>query len=97
MVIEQPTRVTQLALDDEAIATLGARLRGRLIQPHAANYDDARRVWNGMIDRSPALIVRCAGVADVISAVNFARSKNCWSRYAAAVTTSPATRSVTAA
>ena len=41
-----------------------------------AGYDDARKVWNGMIDKRPALIARCAGVADVMDAVNFARTNN---------------------
>ena len=48
-------------------------LRGPLIRPGDANYDLARRVWNGNVDRRPALIARCMGVADVRSAVNFAR------------------------
>ena len=48
-------------------------LRGRLLQPGDGGYDEARRVWNGMIDRRPALIARCAGTADVMAAVNFAR------------------------
>src|SRR5207253_8841975 len=51
-----------------------ASLRGELIRPDEEGYDVARSVFNVMIDRRPALIVRCAGVADVISAVNFARS-----------------------
>jgi FAD/FMN-containing dehydrogenase len=54
---------------------LRASLRGELIQPGHEDYDDARRVWNAMIDRRPALIVRCGGPADVISAVNFARER----------------------
>ncbi|RJQ67955.1 MAG: FAD-binding oxidoreductase [Desulfobacteraceae bacterium] len=48
-------------------------LRGRLFLPGDQGYDNARKVFNGMIDKRPALIVRCAGVADVMAAVNFAR------------------------
>ena len=61
-------------LDDTAIQQLRASFRGALLRPGDDEYDAARRVWNGMIDRKPALIVRCAGVADVINAVNFART-----------------------
>jgi FAD/FMN-containing dehydrogenase len=50
-------------------------LRGPLFRPDDVGYDEARKVWNGMIDRRPALIARCAGVADVITAVNFARTQ----------------------
>jgi FAD/FMN-containing dehydrogenase len=46
---------------------------GVLIRPSDATYDEGRRIWNGSIDRRPAVITRCAGVADVISAVRFAR------------------------
>jgi FAD/FMN-containing dehydrogenase len=60
-------------VSDEAIAALAEVLRGSLVQPSDADYDDARAVWNGMVDRHPALIVQCAGVADVVTAVNFAR------------------------
>jgi FAD/FMN-containing dehydrogenase len=49
------------------------RLRGELVQRGDPRYEKARKVFNGMIDKRPALIVRCAGVADVIAAVNFAR------------------------
>ena len=58
---------------DRAAGGLGARLRGRLIPPDEAGYDDARRVWNGAIDRRPAMIARCASTADVVEVVDFAR------------------------
>src|SRR5215468_7245305 len=53
-----------------------AGLRGALLCPDDAGYEDARKVWNGMIDRHPAMIVRCTGVADVLTAVRFARAHN---------------------
>jgi len=56
-----------------AIEALGARLRGSLLNEGDASYDEARTIWNAMIDRRPGLIVRCAGAADVVSAVRFAR------------------------
>src|SRR5437867_12493946 len=54
-------------------SALKASLRGELSQPTDEGYDAARKVYNGMIDRHPCLIVRCADVADVIAAVNFGR------------------------
>jgi FAD/FMN-containing dehydrogenase len=56
-----------------AIESLRTTLRGQLIQPADAAYDDARKLYNGMIERYPHLIARCADVADVIACVNFAR------------------------
>ena len=56
-----------------AAADLAARMRGELIQPGDEAYDDARRVWNGMIDRRPGLIARCACTEDVVAAVALAR------------------------
>lgn len=55
------------------IAAFAKGLRGQLLRPGDGTYDEARRVFNGMIDKRPALIVRAAGVADVIQAVAFAR------------------------
>ena len=52
----------------------GTALRGRVVAPDSPEYDLARRVWNGSIDRHPSLIVRCAGVADVLAAVQYARA-----------------------
>ena len=66
---------TQRTYDLDASA-LKASLRGDLIQPGDEGYDVARKVYNGMIDRRPALIAQCADVADVIVAVNFARENN---------------------
>ncbi len=67
------TILSGVTLDEQAVTTFRAQLRGALIRPGDTHYDDARRVYNGMIDKHPALIARCTDVADVISAVNFAR------------------------
>ena len=64
---------TGKVLESAAVQAFRDELRGPLIGPEDANYDETRRVWNGMIDRRPALIARCGGVADVIAAVRFAR------------------------
>ncbi len=61
-------------LDEADIRGLAAALRGDLISPKDDSYDAARAVFNAMVDRRPALIVRCAGVADVVKGVEFARS-----------------------
>jgi hypothetical protein len=61
-------------LEDATIQAFRAGLRGPLLAPGDAGYDDTRKVWNGMIDRRPALIAHCAGVADVAAAVAFART-----------------------
>jgi hypothetical protein len=57
------------------IGELRARFRGALLRPGEEGYDEARRVWNGAIDRRPALIARCAGADDVVEAVRFARER----------------------
>jgi hypothetical protein len=60
-------------LDPEAVATFIERFHGLVRQPGDVGYDEARQVRNGMIDRRPAMIAHCAGVADVVQSVNFAR------------------------
>lgn len=67
---------TATALAPAAIEEFKTSLGGAVLQPGDDGYDAARHVWNGMIDKHPALIVRCAGVADVITAVKFARRAN---------------------
>src|SRR4051794_40803887 len=62
-------------LGEATLAEFEAGLSGRLIRPDDWGYDEARAIWNGAHDRRPALIVRCAGVADVMRAVEFARSE----------------------
>ncbi len=64
----------ETVLKEAAVEALQSSLRGALIRPGDDGYDAARMVWNGMIDKRPALIARCAGVADVIEAVNFVRT-----------------------
>ena len=59
---------------DAEFQKLRAAFRVNLIVPGDDEFDEARSVWNGMIDRRPALIAQCSGVADVIAAVNFART-----------------------
>lgn len=62
------------ASNESTISEFKASLRGALIRPGDDGYEAARKIHNAMIDRRPGFIVRCAGVADVIAAVNFARS-----------------------
>ncbi len=63
----------QIALDTARVEELKSGLRGMVLRPGDKGYDEARKVWNAMIDRRPALIVQCAGVADVMRSVAFAR------------------------
>src|SRR5262245_56220287 len=55
---------------------LAQAVRGELLLPTSPGYDRGRRVWNGAIDRRPACIARCTGVADVVAAVRFARERD---------------------
>jgi FAD/FMN-containing dehydrogenase len=66
---------TTARLDDTAVQDFRSRLRGDLIRPGDAGYEQARKLYNGMIDKQPALIARSVDVADVIGAVNFAREQ----------------------
>ncbi len=62
-----------VVLEESAIQDLASVLRGTLLRPSDEGYEQARQVFNGMISKHPALIVRCVDVADVMAAVNFAR------------------------
>src|SRR5918993_3341497 len=63
-------------IERNALEELRGQFRGALLQPDEEGYDEARRVWNGAIDRYPALIARCAGADDVATAVRFAREQD---------------------
>lgn len=65
---------TDIQLDDAEVAAFRTRLGGTLLSPADAAYAQARKVWNGMIDKHPALIARCTGVADVVQGIAFART-----------------------
>jgi FAD/FMN-containing dehydrogenase len=67
------TQGAETELKAPVVEAFQASVRGALLRPGVAGYDDARTIHNGMIDRRPALIARCAGVADVRTAVRFAR------------------------
>jgi hypothetical protein len=67
---------TAQALSSETVQAFAATLRGDLIRPGDADYDEARQLYNAMIDKQPGLIARCQSVADVITAVNFAREND---------------------
>ena len=60
-------------IGDDSLVALAEGMRGHLLSPGSDGYDAARRVFNGMIDRRPALVARCLGPADVQAAVSFAR------------------------
>src|SRR5688572_19396872 len=63
----------QVSFADSVVEAMRATLKGPVLTARTPGYDDARSVWNAMIDRRPAAIVRCLGVADVIACVNAAR------------------------
>jgi hypothetical protein len=65
-----------LSVADTALQNFKASIRGRIIFPDDEEYDDERKVYNGMIDRYPSAIVKCRDVADVISCVNFGRDNH---------------------
>src|SRR4029077_5766614 len=58
------------------IEQLRSRVRGAIVQPDGESYESVRRLYNGMIDKRPALIVRCVDVAGVIAAIYYARTNN---------------------
>ena len=63
----------RIDLPRDVITSWKSRLRGPVLGPEDTGYEDSRTVWNGMIDRRPAVVVRCLGNADVIECVRFAR------------------------
>ena len=60
----------------EAIEEFSAQIAGKTIRPGEPDYEGARRIWNAHVRRHPGLIVQCAGTADVVQAVKFARANN---------------------
>jgi FAD/FMN-containing dehydrogenase len=62
-----------VSIQAREVASLRTRFRGALLRPAEEGYEEARRIWNGAIDRRPALIARCVGSDDVVEAVRFAR------------------------
>jgi FAD/FMN-containing dehydrogenase len=66
----------QTTISVPIIEALSSQLRGIALTPADAGYEEPRTIWNAMIDRGPGLIIRCAGAADVVSAVRFARENN---------------------
>lgn len=73
MVDFQNTQGAKTSIADDALEALRGTLRGRLLMPADDGYDMSRTLWNAMIDRRPAAVVRAAGAGDVMQAVNFAR------------------------
>src|SRR5437773_1803685 len=60
-------------VDAEALQAFAMQMKGPVLTPEDPGYEEARAIWNGLIDRRPALIAQCSGAADVVDAVNFAR------------------------
>jgi len=66
----------EAALRESVVEELASKLRGALLRSGGSDYEEARLVWNDLIDKRPALIARCAGAGDVIDSVNFAREND---------------------
>jgi FAD/FMN-containing dehydrogenase len=67
---------TMVTLEEDLITELEGRFQGPIVRPQDDDYDEVRSIWNGMIDKYPALIARATGAADVMTAVNFAREND---------------------
>jgi hypothetical protein len=91
------TQGADTGLEDSVVEAFKASLRGALLRPGDVGYEDTRKIHNGMIDRRPALIACCAGVADVLTGVRFAASTICWYPCAAGATACPGLRCARAA
>ncbi len=63
-------------ISSATVDALASRIAGQVVRPQDSGYDDARRIWNAAIERFPGLIVRCAGTADVVQTVSFARAND---------------------
>src|SRR6516165_9318705 len=63
----------RIGISNDAIESLKSKIRGQVGQPTDSSYDQVRQIWNAMIERRPALIVRCAEAGDVPHAIAFAR------------------------
>src|SRR5918997_4276673 len=72
---QQSVATGRLTLDEAAVQDFTASLRGEVLRPTDEGYDEARTIHSGMIDRRPTLIASCAGVADVMTSVRFARDQ----------------------
>ena len=70
----QAKAVAAQAVTDGALREFTADLCGQVLSPVDAGYDDARKVWNGMIDKRPGLIARCVEASDIVKAISFARA-----------------------
>src|SRR5215467_15647086 len=70
---EHRSQKGMIDISKDAIESLKSKIKGRIIQPTDSSYDQVRQIWNAMIDRRPALIVRCAEASDVPHAISFAR------------------------
>ena len=75
MAMQPPHGNVGTPVERAAIEELRTRIRGTVLQPGDPQYDEARRIQNGLIDRRPAVIVRCSGTADVVESVKFARDR----------------------
>jgi UDP-N-acetylenolpyruvoylglucosamine reductase len=72
----ETTNINTADLDDILVEEFKNQIRGEVVLPQDPNYDETRKVYNGMIDKHPGIIAKCVDVADVVNAVNFGRNNN---------------------
>ena len=88
----EQTSQSQAHFDERRLAGIRGTVRGQVCLEGSPGYDEARTIWNAMIDRYPDVVIRCAETADVIQAVRFANEHDLAIAVAAAATTSLAMR-----